>query len=100
MTEPESFPPVTLKSDAKVGVYFLCDEAESDEVRDCLFSKATRNFVPRGTKFRHRRFMVADRKFKIIEALSAPDGTRDGGVAITLLRRGIAATMNSCIAGR
>ncbi len=36
MTEPEEFPPVTLKADDKVGVYFLCDEAGADDLRDCL----------------------------------------------------------------
>ena len=35
MTEPE-FPPVTLKADDKVGLYFLCDEAGADDLRDCL----------------------------------------------------------------
>lgn len=35
MTEPE-FPPITLKTDARVGVYFLCDEAGADDLRDCL----------------------------------------------------------------
>lgn len=36
MTEPEELPPVTLKTDDKVGVYFLCDEAGADDLRDCL----------------------------------------------------------------
>jgi SEC-C motif/Protein of unknown function (DUF1186) len=35
MTEPE-FPLLTLKTDDKVGVYFLCDEAGADDLRDFL----------------------------------------------------------------
>lgn len=36
MTEPEKFPPLTLKTDDQVGVYFLCDETGADDLRDCL----------------------------------------------------------------
>ena len=36
MTEPDEFPSVTLKADDKVGVYFLCDEASADDLRDCV----------------------------------------------------------------
>lgn len=36
MTEPEEFPPLTLKTDDKVGVYFLCDDAGADDLRACL----------------------------------------------------------------
>jgi hypothetical protein len=36
MTEPDEFPPITLKTDDQVGVYFLCDEAGADDLRDCL----------------------------------------------------------------
>ncbi|MEI2723455.1 MAG: hypothetical protein V9H26_07890 [Verrucomicrobiota bacterium] len=36
MTEPDEFPPITLKTDGQVGVYFLCDEAGADDLRDCL----------------------------------------------------------------
>lgn len=36
MTEPAEFPSITLKADDKVGVYFLCDEAGADDLRDCL----------------------------------------------------------------
>jgi len=36
MTEPEAFPPVTLKTDDQVGLYFLCDEPYADEVREGL----------------------------------------------------------------
>lgn len=36
MTEPDEFPPIMLKADDKVGVYFLCDEAGADDLRDFL----------------------------------------------------------------
>ncbi len=36
MTEPDEFPPITLKADDKIGVYFLCDENGADDLRDCL----------------------------------------------------------------
>jgi hypothetical protein len=36
MTENDKFPPLTLKTDDRVGVYFLCAEADADELRDCL----------------------------------------------------------------
>lgn len=36
MTEPEKFPPLTLKADDQVGVYFLCDDKGADDLRDCL----------------------------------------------------------------
>lgn len=36
MTEPGEFPPLTLKTDNQIGLYFLCDEASADDLRDCL----------------------------------------------------------------
>lgn len=36
MTDPEKFPPLTLKTDGKVGLYFHCDETRADDLRDWL----------------------------------------------------------------
>lgn len=36
MTKSEEFPPITLKTDGKLGLYFLCDETGADDLRDCL----------------------------------------------------------------